>query len=244
MSVYENDQGRPTLGFMFGLPGEPLLRPPVGMGRPESAPDGGALAAPLQPAWPPVDPEVLVRGGAVAAPDPAPVDDPLPPAAELAAELPVVDMRTCPVDPEAARLISAEVARFYTALPYAFERGVPVVALADESETAMQSLRLALAREARFVRAGRLDLVAAIAAAYAEPRTPRAAARRFRVVVRLTNDELVDVAAFGAAPEARVRAAELVEQLARSEDPWPFVRGRFLRPDAVVSVDIVEEAAA
>ena len=63
MSVYENDQGRPTLGFMFGLPGEPLLRPPVGAARPESAPDGGALAAPLQPAWPPVDPEGLVRGG-------------------------------------------------------------------------------------------------------------------------------------------------------------------------------------
>jgi hypothetical protein len=237
MSVHEN--GRPTLGFMFGLPGEPLLRPPTGAARPESAPDGGALAAPLQPAWPPVEPEVLVRGGVRVAPDPPPVDEPPRPAAE-SGELPVVDMRRCAVDPEAARLISPEVARFYTALPYAFEQGVPLVALADESETAMQSLRLALGREARFVRAGRLDLVAAIGSAYAGPRPP---AIRYRVVVRLTTDELVDVAAYGAAPDAKTRAAELVDQLARSDDPWPFVRGRFLRPDAVVSVDIVEEAA-
>src|SRR3954449_13091050 len=80
MSVYENDQGRPTLGFMFGLPGEPLLRPPVGAVRPESAPDGGALAAPLQPAWPPVEQEVVVRGGVRVVPDP-PDEDPPPPAA-------------------------------------------------------------------------------------------------------------------------------------------------------------------
>ena len=62
--------------------------------------------------------------------------------------------------------------------------------------------------------------------------------------MRLTNDDLIDVAVFGAAPAARVRAAELVEQLAKGDDPWPFVRGRFLRPDSVVSVDIVEEPAA
>jgi Type II secretion system (T2SS), protein E, N-terminal domain len=235
MSVYEQDHGRPTLGFRFGSPGEPLLRPPAGAARPATAPEG-ALAS---PAWPPVEPEVVVRAGRRAAPEPPPVDD--PPAAERA-ELPVVDMRTQEVDPEAALLLSPEVARFYTALPYAFEEGVPLVALADESETAMKSLRLALGRDARFVRAGRLDLLAAIASAYTEPRSA-ATGRRFRVVVRLSNDELVDVASFGAAPAARTRAAELVDQLASGDDPWPFVRGRFLRPDAVVSVDIVEDAA-
>ena len=74
-------------------------------------------------------------------------------------------------------------------------------------------------------------------------RLPGRVADGFRVVVRLSNDEVVDVDTFDGVPEAKTRALELVEQLGHGDDRWPFVHGRFLRPDAVVSVDIVEAAA-
>jgi hypothetical protein len=148
------------------------------------------------------------------------------------------------------------VARFYSALPYGFEAGIPLVALADESETAMLSLRLAMGQEARFKRASRLELAAAIAAAYADPGQPQppaapepgpqhaaGPATRFRVIVRLHDTEPVDADAFDSVVAAKARAIEIAEQLATDDGAGPFVHGRFLRPDAVVSVDIVEESA-
>lgn len=171
----------------------------------------------------------------------------------LVAELPFVDLRSFPVDRDAARLISAEVARFYSALPYGFEAGVPLVALADASDTAMLSLRLAVGCEPRFARAAPLDVAAAIAEAYSDKAesarlaslspAPRAESR-YRVLVRLHGPESVDAGTFGGIDDAKVRAIEIADQLTGDEGTWPFVHGRFLRPEAVASVDIVEEHAA
>jgi Type II secretion system (T2SS), protein E, N-terminal domain len=184
------------------------------------------------------------------APPPAPDDDGPPPAAEL----PYVDLRSFPLDRDAARLISAEVARFYSALPYGFESGVPLVALADATATAILSLRLAIGCEPRFARASRLDLAAAIAEAYSDTAeverlallvpAPRAESlRKFRVIVRLHGSESVDAGVFEGVDAAKDRAVEIADQITGVEGSWPFVHGRFLRPESVASVDIVEEAA-
>ena len=66
---------------------------------------------------------------------------------------------------------------------------------------------------------------------------------RFRVVIRLSGAEPVEAGAFDAVGEAKDRAFEIVGQLTSEDGSWPYFRGRFLRPDAIVSVDIVEETS-
>jgi MshEN domain len=65
--------------------------------------------------------------------------------------LPFVDVRRISVDPAAARLLPAELARDNRALPVGFARGLPVVAVADPTDDgAMQGARSVL-HSARFV---------------------------------------------------------------------------------------------
>jgi ribonuclease E len=66
---------------------------------------------------------------------------------------------------------------------------------------------------------------------------------RFRVVIRLSGAEPVEAGGFDAVGEAKDRAFEIVGQLTSEDGSWPYFRGRYLRPDAIVSVDIVEETA-
>jgi hypothetical protein len=66
---------------------------------------------------------------------------------------------------------------------------------------------------------------------------------RFRVVIRLSGAEPVEAGAFDAVGEAKDCAFEIVGQLTSENGSWPYFRGRYLRPDAIVSVDIVEETA-
>ena len=68
-------------------------------------------------------------------------------------------------------------------------------------------------------------------------------ATRFRVVIRLSGAEPVEAGAFDGVGDAKNRALEIVGQLTSEDGSWPYFRGRFLRPDAIVSVDIVEETA-
>lgn len=63
----------------------------------------------------------------------------------------------------------------------------------------------------------------------------------FDVVVRLTNGERIGVARAPDATAAQTLAQEFIRSLASSDAAnWPLVAGRFIRPDAIVSVDIVE----
>jgi hypothetical protein len=68
-----------------------------------------------------------------------------------------------------------------------------------------------------------------------------ASATGVRLVVRLGDGDRVEVGEFvdfGAAMEG---AQEVIEQLtAATATSWPFYAGRFIRPDAIVSVDLVE----
>jgi len=63
----------------------------------------------------------------------------------------------------------------------------------------------------------------------------------FRVSIRLTSGERVTVADCDDIGEAKGYAKALTKQLGATEsDDWPFVNGRFLKPDTIVSVDVEE----
>jgi Type II secretion system (T2SS), protein E, N-terminal domain len=61
----------------------------------------------------------------------------------------------------------------------------------------------------------------------------------FAVSIRLTNGERVEVGAYGDVEAAKASAKALMAQVAAADGgDWPFVSGRFLKPDTIVSVDI------
>jgi hypothetical protein len=63
----------------------------------------------------------------------------------------------------------------------------------------------------------------------------------WRVLIRLTNGERVDAGDFSDPEAAKQHARSLMNQVADAEQgDWPFVSGRFLKPDTIVSVDIAE----
>ena len=113
----------------------------------------------------------------------------------------------------------------------------------------MLSLRLALGTDARFVRAPRIELAVAISEAYADPTQPPAKqpevpagpAIRYRVLVRLREGDPVDAGLYHDLDGASARANEIADQIGGVDGTWPFVHGRFLRPEAITSVDVVEE---
>jgi hypothetical protein len=63
----------------------------------------------------------------------------------------------------------------------------------------------------------------------------------FRVIVRLKDCDGVEVSSFRDFGTAMEAAQEVVEQFSSAtEGKWPFYAGRFIRPDLIVSVDVVE----
>lgn len=186
MSMYASDYsgglgaglGSGLGNFGFGVLREPPLSPPMAQA-PSFTPsasvetngngngNGIGLIAPLtdQPV------QGLLGGNAIVAHDPidalaaAPTEE----ATSETQSLPFVDLRAFAIDRSAARLIPEQVAHTNTALPIGFEQGLPLVAIAEASETAMQGVLAALGCDARFVLASRTDLVASIAAAYTAP---------------------------------------------------------------------------
>ena len=58
------------------------------------------------------------------------------------------------------------------------------------------------------------------------------------VLVRLTDGDVVLAGRFGDVEEAKECAEALVESLNDGAQRWPFVSGRFLRPGAIVSIDV------
>jgi hypothetical protein len=64
------------------------------------------------------------------------------------------------------------------------------------------------------------------------------------VVLRLSEGEHLEVGMFGSGAEAQDFAREVVRQIAATEgeSAWPFFAGRFLRPETIVSVDVIAES--
>jgi hypothetical protein len=76
-------------------------------------------------------------------------------------------------------------------------------------------------------------------AALPDPPAPPA----HRVVVRLTGGEQVEVATHADGGSARAEATALMRYLRDGGGDWPYVAGRFLRPEAIVSVDVASPPA-
>jgi hypothetical protein len=60
-----------------------------------------------------------------------------------------------------------------------------------------------------------------------------------RVVARLSNGERIEVGAHDDEGAAKAEATALMRFVRETGGDWPFLSGRFVRPDAIVSVDIV-----
>ena len=76
------------------------------------------------------------------------------------------------------------------------------------------------------------------------PSSSSTAGQRVKVYVRLTSGERVDAGSFGSLDQAKERGAEIARTLAGESPEWPFVAGRFLRPDTIVSLDVEPELSA
>ena len=77
-----------------------------------------------------------------------------------------------------------------------------------------------------------------------EPQAQVEPVAQHHVVLRLSDGESLQVGTFGSAAEASGWAQEVVRQIASVEGQatWPFFANRFLRPDTIFSVDLVEES--
>lgn len=63
-------------------------------------------------------------------------------------------------------------------------------------------------------------------------------AATWSVLLRLVDGEQLDVGSFKSSDEAKEHAQGVVRQIS-SDFGWPFFEGRFIRPDVIVSVDLV-----
>ena len=65
------------------------------------------------------------------------------------------------------------------------------------------------------------------------------------MLLRLRAGEALEVGTFQSAAEASARAQEVVRRISTAEGDanWPFFADRYLRPDTIVSVDLLEEPA-
>jgi hypothetical protein len=61
----------------------------------------------------------------------------------------------------------------------------------------------------------------------------------YEVSLRLSDGERVPIGSFGEPEKAREYARDVVKHLADESEGWPFFSGRFMRPDTILSVDIV-----
>ncbi len=79
-------------------------------------------------------------------------------------------------------------------------------------------------------------------AAAEEVSAPQSNRGEFELVLRLVDGDRVPIGSFTSVDEAQVKAAEVVKQFAEIEEgSWPFVGGRFLRPETIVSIDVEQQ---
>jgi hypothetical protein len=72
---------------------------------------------------------------------------------------------------------------------------------------------------------------------------PVADAVEWRLTIRLANGERVEAGDFADLESAKSEAKTIMAQVADADSgDWPFVNGRFLKPDTIVSVDIAEHS--
>ena len=224
------------------VPAEPAV-PDTPGSDPDSGPEG-QVQAPVEPAvnghheHRPVAPEVppAPQPEMVQAPQPEPVAAPAPEPVAAPAPEPVAAPAPEPVAAPAPEHPAAEtvIAEPAAAEPIVAEiHPQPVVAhvAPPPAEPAAPQPAPAPAPES----------APAAAAPAPEPQVQPApvAGVAHRLSVRLTNGERVEMGAFDDLEAAKAAAKALMAQVAAADGgDWPFVSGRFLKPETIVSVDI------
>jgi hypothetical protein len=85
------------------------------------------------------------------------------------------------------------------------------------------------------------EVVAEAETTVADEPTAAPATTNFAVLIHLSDGERVEVDRVETEQRAETLAREVVAEVTRSgADKWPFYAGRFIRPDVIVSVDVVE----
>jgi hypothetical protein len=80
--------------------------------------------------------------------------------------------------------------------------------------------------------------IAPVEFSLADP-VPKSPSGSFTVVVRLVDGNGVQVGEFRDFGTAMEGAQEVIEEFTNANGSWPFYAGRFIRPDLIVSVDLV-----
>jgi len=177
--------------------------------------------------------------------------------------LPYLDLTEHDLDQEAVRLLPEEKARHWGALAIRLEETRPVVAVSDPADRHIfGQISTELGCKPRFVVATPSVLARLIPAAYnslppsgsaSVPPLPRAQAdtiaeppeRPVDVILLLSTGERLHISTTADKPEALAEARRLIETITNvSSAAWPLVAGRYVRPDAIISIDIVETAAS
>ena len=82
------------------------------------------------------------------------------------------------------------------------------------------------------------------AAAPQEVSAPGSKQGAFELVLRLVDGDRIPIGSFDSVDKAQDKAAEVVKQFAETEEGrWPFIGGRFLRPETIVSIDVEQHGS-
>jgi hypothetical protein len=158
--------------------------------------------------------------------------------------VPFVELLPDAVDASARGLLPQIGVTRYGALAIEVEDGVPVVAIADPAnDDVVAFIEESLGSRYRLVVAPRVQIerAAGVTApvSLVDP-APEPAAAGARVVLRLVNGEELELGRHGDRASADAAAARIVETLAADEATgWLALDGRYVRPGAIVSLDVV-----
>jgi|GEM_PF-1612871 len=77
-----------------------------------------------------------------------------------------------------------------------------------------------------------------------ESAPPKTGRGEFELVLRLVDGDRMPIGSFDSVEGAQEKAAEVVKQFAEmKEGGWPFIGGRFLRPETIVSIDVEQHGS-
>jgi hypothetical protein len=232
------------------LPAQALAPPapmPTVLPPPEervAEPEAAVLQAPLpEPAAPAMEQQPAVVPPTVFEETPAPLPEspPLPPEPVVSTEpAPLLEAALPAPEPTPASApLQAPVESFEVPPPVA---APPAPEPEPEQQVAQPAPVVEQPVEAPLTApAAQSELPSETVSAQAEP-TP---APVHVVLIRLREGDVLEVGTFRTATEGAARAQEVVQQIAAAEGDatWPFFAQRYLRPDTIVSVDLLEEPA-
>ena len=71
-----------------------------------------------------------------------------------------------------------------------------------------------------------------------KPQAPNPSSLAFHLYIRLSTGERIDANVFDDLNDARLHAEDLVKKLASNSHVWPHFGGRYIRPEAIISIDV------